>query len=127
MERRNLYNAGASPCRPHPAPQAEAVYLPGTGHVAMVRLSGESDAASIHVFREVLAATAEDRLIVDLTGVTFADSSLLHALLDAHRGLILAGPLPRQLHHLLEATGTTTRFTTAPDLDTACETLPRVG
>ncbi|MFE3579041.1 STAS domain-containing protein [Streptomyces vinaceus] len=84
----------------------------------VVCLSGEFDADTIHVFREVLAATDEAmQLVVDLSGVTFADSSLLHALLDARHRIVLAGPLPRQFHRLLDLTVTTGRFATAPATD----------
>ncbi|MFE5534707.1 STAS domain-containing protein [Streptomyces sp. NPDC056519] len=84
----------------------------------MVCLSGEFDADTIHVFREVLAAIGSStRLVVDLTGVTFADSSLLHALLDARHRIVLAGPLPRRFHRLLDRSGTMRQFATAPEAD----------
>ncbi|MFE2475243.1 STAS domain-containing protein [Streptomyces sp. NPDC059389] len=85
----------------------------GAGHGGV--LSGEFDADTVHVFREILAATdTAVHLVVDLTGVTFADSSLLHALLDARRRIVLVGPLHGRFHRLLEVTGTTCLFTTAP-------------
>ncbi|MFJ3637603.1 STAS domain-containing protein [Streptomyces sp. NPDC090112] len=46
-------------------------------------------------------------LVLDVTGVTFADSSFLNVLIRLHnsRSLVLAGPLPHQLERLLEMTG----------------------
>jgi anti-anti-sigma factor len=55
---------------------------------------------------------------VDLTQVTFADSMLLNALLDAHRRhhaddreLVLLGPLQPPIRRLLELSGTLEHFT----------------
>ncbi|MFE5767409.1 STAS domain-containing protein [Streptomyces sp. NPDC056485] len=85
------------------------------GDNTVVCLSGEFDPDTIHVLRQVLAATDETmHLVVDLSGVTFADSSLLHALLDARHRIVLAGPLPHQFHRLMDLTGTRRHFTTAP-------------
>lgn len=93
--------------------------MPGDGHT-LVRLSGEFDADTIHVFREVLEATDDTgTLVVDLSGVTFADTSLLHALFDARRRVVLAGPLPCQFHRILDLTGLMQLFTAASDADTA--------
>ncbi|MFF7296163.1 STAS domain-containing protein [Streptomyces sp. NPDC008265] len=74
-------------------------------HLCTVRLSGDFDAESIHVLREALDATCETTVIMDVTHVAFAGSSFLHALLEARRGVILAGPLPPQPARMLEATG----------------------
>ncbi|MEU8844126.1 STAS domain-containing protein [Streptomyces roseus] len=99
--------------------QAEAECVPGDGHT-LVRLSGEFDADTVHVFREVLEATGEATdLVVDLSSVTFADTSLLHALLDARKRVVLAGPLPRQFHRILDLTGLVQLFAAASDVDAA--------
>ncbi|MFE6912173.1 STAS domain-containing protein [Streptomyces erythrochromogenes] len=51
-------------------------------------------------------------LVLDVTGVTFADSSFLNVLirLNNSRTLVLAGPLPHQLERLLEMTGALALF-----------------
>lgn len=85
----------------------------------LVRLSGEFDADSVHVLRQALTAACDCRMIVDCTDVAFADSALLHALLDARRRLILAGPLPTQPHRLFDSTGTTPLFTRTRDVQSA--------
>lgn len=71
---------------------AEAERLLGDGHPVVVRLSGEFD-IDIHVLPEVLAVTADRTVIIGLSRVAFADSAFLHALLDARRHVVLAGPL----------------------------------
>ncbi|NXY93226.1 STAS domain-containing protein [Streptomyces sp. BR123] len=52
-------------------------------------------------------------LVVDVAGVTFADSSFLNLLirLNNSRSLALAGPLPHRLQRLLETTGALALFT----------------
>ncbi|MFF1343941.1 hypothetical protein ACFVYT_39990 [Streptomyces sp. NPDC058290] len=63
----------------------------------------------------VEAALTDDMpLVVDLSGVPFAGSSLLHALLDARQRVALAGPLQSRFHRLLDLTGTAQQFTTTP-------------
>ncbi|MEW2062792.1 MULTISPECIES: STAS domain-containing protein [unclassified Streptomyces] len=66
-----------------------------------------------------LAATSETRL--DLSGLEFADSSLLHLLLDAQRvhrardaRLVLAGALQPVVERLFAVTGTTAFFVRIP-------------
>ncbi|MEW1905246.1 STAS domain-containing protein [Streptomyces sp. NPDC086147] len=61
--------------------------------------------------------------VVDLSGVTFADSTLLNTLLHAHdhhrangRALLLAGPLQPVVQALFSHTGTLTHFTFVPSL-----------
>lgn len=126
MNRRDLYTAHAHPCPSqfNGRSQAAAECRASEGH-AVVRLSGEFDADSIHVFREVLAATDGTPLVVDLTGITFADSSLLHALIEAHGRIVLTGPLPRQFHRVLDLTGTARQFTIAPDAGAAADVWRR--
>ncbi|KOG80500.1 anti-sigma factor antagonist [Streptomyces griseus subsp. rhodochrous] len=73
------------------------------------------------------AATGAGRLtVVDLSGVGFADSTALHALLDglrehesAGRRLVLAGPLGVNVRRLFEVTGTSDAFRFAADVETA--------
>ncbi|MFD7079090.1 STAS domain-containing protein [Streptomyces sp. NPDC059918] len=118
MNHRDPYRAEVRLCPPHCPGGAQAACTPQNGRRTVVCLSGEFDADTIHAFREVLGATGSSmRLVVDLTGVTFADSSLLHALLDARHRIVLAGPLPRQFRRLLDRTGTMRQFTTTPEAD----------
>ncbi|WP_052714047.1 STAS domain-containing protein [Streptomyces katrae] len=52
-------------------------------------------------------------LVIDVTGVAFADSSFLNVLIRLRntRPVVLAGPLPHQLERLLEMTGARALFT----------------
>ncbi|MGZ9928785.1 STAS domain-containing protein [Streptomyces sp. NC-S4] len=76
--------------------------------VRLVVCSGEFDLDSAGLLVEVCeeAAPAE-RLILDVTQVTFADSSFLNALIRLRndRPLALRGPLPKQLYGVMEMTG----------------------
>ncbi|MEU2507375.1 STAS domain-containing protein [Streptomyces sp. NPDC007863] len=82
---------------------------------------GEFDRDTLPCLRAALddayAAEAE-RIALDLSGVTFGDSSFLDELLEA-RGrpgrLVLAGPFTGQIRRLLELTGTDGVFALAPD------------
>lgn len=58
-------------------------------------------------------AAAARLLVLDVTGVTFADSSFLNVLirLNNSRSLVLEGPLAHQLERLLEMTGALALFT----------------
>lgn len=72
---------------------------------------GSYDMDSLSPLAKALGTAAEKhaRVVVDTTGVTFADSSFLNLLLDLHRQteLRLAGP-PPQLRRILELTGADT-------------------
>lgn len=59
---------------------------PGEG-VAVVALSGEHDLSTVELVKAGIAeARADDRaVVVDLTGASFVDSSILGAVLDARR------------------------------------------
>jgi anti-anti-sigma factor len=61
-------------------------------------------------------------VVVDLSGVSFADSSVLHVLLRARsrsRRLVIAGPLGSVVLRLFEATGTRSAFTFTPTVAAA--------
>ncbi|MFE7513177.1 STAS domain-containing protein [Streptomyces sp. NPDC057540] len=83
---------------------------------AILQASGEFDQDSIQRLTRALADARNDgatRIRLDLTGVTFADSTFLNTLLRANRpppALVLIGPLPHHLHRLFALTGTTTLF-----------------
>ncbi|MFD6970417.1 STAS domain-containing protein [Streptomyces sp. NPDC059949] len=88
---------------------------PESDGVLVVVCSGEFD---LDTAGKLAAACDHDAaearlLVVDVAGVTFADSSFLNVLIRLHnsRSLALAGPLPHQLQRLLEVTGALGLFT----------------
>jgi anti-anti-sigma factor len=79
-------------------PVADVVRADGS---VVVALAGELDLYNAHVVRDALleyCAEAPDRLVVDLSGVTFIDSTALGVLIEARsklankRAFILAAP-----------------------------------
>ncbi|MFJ3770013.1 STAS domain-containing protein [Streptomyces sp. NPDC090082] len=92
----------------------------GFDGTAILRASGEFDTDSIGCLTRALADARSDRaslIRLDLSGVTFGDSTFLNALLRANRPpplLVLTRPLPDPLRHLLALTGTTALFTYDP-------------
>ncbi|MFB6591670.1 STAS domain-containing protein [Streptomyces diastaticus] len=81
------------------------------------------DAALARALRE-----AAPRTVVDLSGTSFADSSILGSLLRAlrdhrerERRLIIAGPMSDLVSRLFEVTGTLAAFETAPTVLVARE------
>ncbi|MEU9099957.1 STAS domain-containing protein [Streptomyces sp. NPDC048361] len=93
---------------------------------AILRLAGEFDVDTVGPVRRALEKAAGDdavrRTVVDVAGVTFADTSLLNVLLDARKDhhLVLAGPVQREVGILLALTGTSGLFTLAPSVAAAC-------
>lgn len=76
--------------------------------VSVIVCSGEFDLDTNGVLLTACQREAGAGLLVlDVTQVTFADSAFLNVLIQLHhtRPLVLAGPLPGQLHRLLEMTG----------------------
>ncbi|MFD9245973.1 STAS domain-containing protein [Streptomyces sp. NPDC059556] len=73
--------------------------------------SGEFDADSVDCLHEAVACVCTpqtERILLDLTGVTFADSAFVSELLATrHRcpRLILVGPLPTVVSLVLDAAG----------------------
>ncbi|MFC1418131.1 hypothetical protein [Streptacidiphilus cavernicola] len=65
----------------------------------------------------------------DLSGVEFADCSLLNTLLLARsrRHLVLAGPLPHEVRRLFDLTSTAAVFGFAPDTTAACASRTRTA
>ncbi|MER6535438.1 STAS domain-containing protein [Streptomyces sp900105755] len=106
----------------HAAPE-QKVHLTRHEQVFVMTVRGETD----HDDTEEFAAAwdAADRAAlpttaIDLTQVTFADSMLLNALLDARRRhesggrqLVLLGPLPATVSRLLTLSGAISYFTIA--------------
>ncbi|MFI1654830.1 STAS domain-containing protein [Streptomyces sp. NPDC020472] len=100
------------------APGGTSVYRRATRYdgTALLKASGEFDLDSTGCLRQALADARNDgatRIRLDLTTVTFGDSSFLHTLVHANTAptrLVLVGPLPRPLRHLFDLTGTTPLF-----------------
>ncbi|MCK8677768.1 MULTISPECIES: STAS domain-containing protein [Streptomyces] len=100
--------------------------------VRVVRVSGEFDPDEAATLTEALAVPSGGAalgLVVDLAHVAFADSSFLHALIDArlrHRDarvpLVLAAPGPLVVR-LLELTDTARVFTITPTVEAAVEAV----
>ncbi|GGZ70902.1 STAS domain-containing protein [Streptomyces subrutilus] len=97
--------------------------------VTVIRLRGNIDEDSTPVLAGFLTEAATGgppRTVVDLSRTRFADSSVLHVLLDAQQAhaaagtaLVLAGPLQVAVRRLFEVTGTASAFRMADSLETA--------
>ena len=104
--------AGAFTVEPRPAPAG----------VSLVELGGELDIAATSAVRSCVDEAAGRRaLVLDLSGATFVDSSMLKELLRAgaeldryETRLVLAGITPA-VRRVLELTRTTDLFTLADD------------
>ena len=93
----------------------------------IVRLAGELDLYNAHSVREALIACCEeapDRLVVDLSGVKFIDSTALGVLIEARtrmanrRGFMLAAP-GLETRRALEISGLDKHFTVHESLSDA--------
>jgi anti-sigma B factor antagonist len=93
----------------------------------VVSLAGELDLYNAHEVREALlvcAAETPTRLIVDLSGVKFIDSTALGVLIEARtrmanrRGFLLAAP-GLETRRALEISGLDRHFTVHDSLDSA--------
>ena len=90
------------------------------GNVALLVFRGELDLAAATAMRARVESVAGTALVIDVRDVTFIDSSALRELLNAReavvgsgRRLVLAG-VPPSVQRLLDMTGTTELFETAP-------------
>ncbi|WP_411103014.1 STAS domain-containing protein [Streptomyces sp. cmx-4-9] len=87
--------------------------------------AGEFDQQSLDAITEAGAAATADpaigRIVLDVSRITFADSSMLNAMFRLRRAstLVLVGPLPRSLERVLQLTQARTLFDVAEDIDTA--------
>ena len=96
--------------------------------VTLLELSGELDIAATSVVRSHVDEAAGRRgVVLDLTGATFVDSSMLKELLRAsaelaryETQLVLAG-IPPAVRRVLDLTRTADLFTLAEDRDAALE------
>lgn len=99
------------------------------GRTDVVRPVGELDWESGQEFAEEVRAVLDarpDLLVIDLSAVSFADSSALHTLLAARDAtvaagarLVLAGPLANGVDRLFEVSGTREFFAFAPTPEAA--------
>ncbi|MEU6708854.1 STAS domain-containing protein [Streptomyces wuyuanensis] len=98
--------------------------------VRLLGVRGEFDADEAEALARPLAAPFDGTVlgvVVDLSRVTFADSSFLHTLIEAHRRhlaadvpFVLAEPHPT-VRRLLDLTDTARFFTVAPTTTAALE------
>jgi anti-sigma B factor antagonist len=100
--------------------------------VALIELSGELDIAATSVLRSHVDEAAGLRgMVLDLSGATFVDSSMLKELLRASAELarydtrlVLAGT-PPVVRRVLDLTRTSELFTLAEDRDAALAVVSR--
>ncbi|MXG25735.1 STAS domain-containing protein [Streptomyces sp. YIM 132580] len=105
------------------------------GSVFVVEAVGELDIDERDLFAAAWDEVDErcpSATVLDLAGVTFADSSFLDSLLRgraqhlaAGRGFVVAGPLHPSVRLLLDVTGVSRHLTVAASLDEALLGLPR--
>ncbi|GGZ82054.1 STAS domain-containing protein [Streptomyces subrutilus] len=90
------------------------------GDVRIVVMAGEFDMDSVGELRTALdpEAAGVTRFVLDVSGVTFADSTALSIMLQPalDRPVVLAGQVPDRLARLLEVTGADRAFVAAPTL-----------
>lgn len=106
----------------HAAPHTK-VHVTRHEDTFVITVRGEVDHDDEEDFVEAWAAADRAALpttAVDLSQITFADSMLLNALLDARRrhadsdrAFVLLGPLPPPVHRLLTVSGTLEHFAVA--------------
>jgi anti-sigma B factor antagonist len=99
-----------------------------TNGVAVVILAGEVDLYTAPQFREVLLQTIDDgavRVVIDLTDVSFIDSTALGVLVSAGKrlqqsaGRLAIGCPDEKIRRILEITGLDTVFAVFPTRDAA--------
>ncbi|WP_329455126.1 STAS domain-containing protein [Streptomyces sp. NBC_01497] len=103
--------------------------------VAVVRMSGGVDYENAPVLEAEIRRAGEDGvrlLVADLSALEFADSTLLHVLLETQRRrrrrgtrLVIAGPLHETVGRLFDVTGTRTFFEFASTVEAAAATAGR--
>ncbi|MEE1930499.1 STAS domain-containing protein [Streptomyces sp. TRM 70351] len=94
-----------------------------------VRVVREIDVDSAPALEEALARALRSdtrRTVVDLSETVFADSTILHVLMEARRRheaagrpMVVAGPLSDVVRRLFDVTGTAAFFGLGPDGGTA--------
>ncbi|MFD9380838.1 STAS domain-containing protein [Streptomyces sp. NPDC059999] len=106
--------------------EQEVLVLPDEGDgVRVIACVGEFDQDTLEAFRRAANAAVADpalrRIVLDVSRLTFADSSMLNEMLRLLRSgrLVLAGPLPASLERVFELTGVGSLFPTAHSLGAA--------
>ncbi|MET7982044.1 MULTISPECIES: STAS domain-containing protein [unclassified Streptomyces] len=110
----------------------EATVTHGTvGDAFVVRVGGDIDHESAFRLEEALSLShraAPERTVVDLSGTGFADSSILHVLLEAQRAhrargtlMVVCGPFGDTVRRLFDVTGTEGFFVLADSVGAALE------
>lgn len=103
------------------------------GPVAALRIGGEIDVQTAPALRKKaldVIAQGHPHLILDLTGVTFCDSSGFNALIGIMRcaaavhGSLTLAAAPDRLLRILDLTGLSSIMATYPDTDAAMNAHP---
>ncbi|OKK17296.1 hypothetical protein AMK16_20750 [Streptomyces sp. CB00455] len=104
----------------HTADERGRVETRSEGEVRIVVMAGEFDMDNSDELRAALDPEAEgvERFVLDVSGVTFADSTALSIMLQPalNRPVVLAGEVPHRLARLLEVTGADRAFASAPSV-----------
>lgn len=97
--------------------------------VRVIHVEGDIDDDSADPLKQSLLCTdprSAGGTVVDLSAVRFADSTMLHILLEAQRAhraagrpLVVSGPFDVIVERLFDVTGTTSFFTMAPSAEVA--------
>ncbi|MGW0366177.1 STAS domain-containing protein [Streptomyces sp. NPDC002990] len=86
--------------------------------VRVVVMAGEFDMDNVGELRRAMEpeASGVSRYVLDVSGITFADSTALSVILQPalNRPVILAGEVPPRFARLLEVTGADRVFASAP-------------
>ncbi|MGW7344605.1 STAS domain-containing protein [Streptomyces sp. NPDC054854] len=99
--------------------------LPDVDGVRVIVCAGEFDLDTVGPLRSATDQAVVDpdlrRIVVDVAGLTFADSSVLNQLMRLLRTgrLVVAGPLPPQLVRLFDVTGVGPVITVVNGVETA--------
>ncbi|MFD7027874.1 STAS domain-containing protein [Streptomyces sp. NPDC059917] len=100
--------------------------LPDVDDVRVITCIGEFDQDTLEPFRRAVAQATADpaprMIVLDISQITFADSSMLNEMLRLRhtgRPLVLAGPLPQRLARLFELTAADQVFTITASLEHA--------
>ncbi|WP_327302802.1 STAS domain-containing protein [Streptomyces sp. NBC_01298] len=98
---------------------------PDIDGVRVITCSGEFDQDTLEPLRQAVAGALADpvrTIVLDVSGITFADSSMLNELIRlwrTGRPMVLAGPLNPQVARLLELTSADQLFTVVGSVEVA--------
>jgi anti-sigma B factor antagonist len=113
-----------------PAGAFSVEVIPAPGGVTVLALAGELDMAAAPTVRaNIDAAVSARALVLDVSDVTFVDSSMLKELLraaaefDRYETLLVLAGMPESVRRLFDLTKTAELFTHAPDRETALRSL----